>query len=130
MMTEEQHKKLQDLYALCGVCAYQHNCNILSNHGKCPNVTGEYEIFKLPEGFINFDHYATKVATEEIYKHLKEIRKLVMLIHPEDPYLAMFVSTKDDSTRPGTIRFNNAYWELPAEKKINFDELKDVEVSE
>ena len=119
IMTEEQHAKLQKLSALCGLCNHRAVCAHPSIRGKCPNTTGEYEAFKLPEDCINFDHYATKVATERIYAYLKEIRKLVMLIHPENPYMVMFLGSGKSN---GRILFNNSYWDLPKEKKINFRE--------
>ena len=129
MMTKEQHKKLQDLYALCGVCKYRNTCAVHSMRGKCPNTTGELEAFELPKGYINFDHYATKVATEHIYECLREIRKLVMLVCPDNPYMAMFLLS-NDSGNPGRISFNNEYWNLPRETRINFLEPIEGEASE
>lgn len=128
MMTKEQHKKLQDLYALCGVCKYQNTCATHSIRGKCPNTTGELEAFELPKGYINFDHFATKVATERIHWHLKEIRKLASLVSPDNSYMAMFLLS-NDSGNPGRISFNNEYWNLPRESKINFLEPVEEEVS-
>lgn len=119
IMTDEQHAKLQDLCALCNLCNYREICTEHCIRGNCPNTTGEYEAFKLPEDCIDFDHYATKVATERIYEHLKAIRKIVMMIHPENPYMVMFLGAGKSN---GRIMFNNTHWELPKEKKINFRE--------
>lgn len=123
-MTEQQHDKLQKLYALCDVCKYRHCCTSSIRDKLCPEISGDLDAYVIPEGFNSFDHYATSVATNQIYDLLKDIRRLVMIVHPEDPYLSMSILPKE-SALPGRIMFNNTHWELPEEKQINFHESVD-----
>jgi hypothetical protein len=57
----------------------------------------------------------------EIYKHMQQIRRIRQKYSPSDDYLALFVNND------GTISFNNSYWALPDNQKINFNEVVEEE---
>ena len=122
-MTKQQHDKLQKLYALCDVCKYQDCCMHSIKEQLCPEISGDMSAYVVPEGFSSFDAYATQIATNQIYDLLKDVRRLVMIAHSEDPYLSMCILPDPDF--PGRIMFNNTHWELPEEKQINFHENVD-----
>lgn len=52
-----------------------------------------------------------------IYEHMQEIRKIYQEFCPENKYLSLSLRAND-----GGIMFNNAYWELPNDKRIDFVE--------
>ena len=60
-----------------------------------------------------------KDVEREIYKHMKEIRRLHREVCTSDDYLSLCVS------RDGEIWFNNSYWELPEEEQIDFYEQEE-----
>lgn len=53
----------------------------------------------------------------EIYEHMKAIRDLHMSFCPENAYISLVVHADGD------ILFNNEYWNLPGEKKIDFNDI-------
>lgn len=57
-----------------------------------------------------------KEAEKEIYKHMKEIRRLHRQVCTNDDYLSLSINSK------GKISFNNSYWELPKEEQLDFFE--------
>ena len=56
-----------------------------------------------------------------IYYHMNAIRNLVVLYSPENIYLSAAVLSS------GTIIFNNSYWRLPEDQRINFIEGSECE---
>ena len=59
-----------------------------------------------------------KQAEQAIYEHMKAIKGIVMEYAPDDIYISLCVNSDD-----GSISFNNAYWELTEEKRIDFSDF-------
>ena len=57
-------------------------------------------------------------AEQAIYEHMKAIKEIVTEYAPEDIYISLCVHSDD-----GSISFNNAYWELTEEKRIDFSDF-------
>lgn len=55
---------------------------------------------------------------QELLKHMKIIRNLLMQYSPDDIYFNATILSD------GSIYFNNTHWELPEEQRINFPELE------
>jgi len=53
----------------------------------------------------------------QIYNLMGAIRTLVMAYSPDDIYFSGMIRSD------GRIYFNNTYWELPDEQRINFAEF-------
>lgn len=59
-----------------------------------------------------------KQAEQAIYEHMKAIKEIVTEYAPDDIYISLCVHSDD-----GSISFNNTYWELPEEQRIDFSDF-------